>query len=119
MGPFGAGISAQRSYNQDGGRARASAQIIVDNPMLQAMAAMFANPTMAANSGYERLSIDGLNQPAFIKYDEDRKRGEVVILLAGRVYLKVSASRIESDDVLKDLANGWNIKKIKEVAEIQ
>jgi len=119
VGVMGMGISVNRRYRSDGGRGRASAQIIIDNPMIQAMAAMFANPALAQNSGFERLEVKGLAQPGYIKFDEDRKRGEAIILIAGRIFLKVQASRIEDEDVLRDLAAGWNIKRIKEIAEIQ
>jgi hypothetical protein len=119
IGVMGMGISVNKRYRADGGgRGRASAQIIIDNPMIQAMGAMFANPALAQNSGFERLEVKGLAQPGFIKFDEDRKRGEAIILIAGRVFLKVQASRIEDEDVLRNLAAGWNIKRIKEIAEI-
>lgn len=119
VGVMGMGISVNRRYRPDGGSGRASAQIIIDNPMIQAMAAMFANPALAQNSGFERLEVKGLAQPGYIKFDEDRKRGEAIILIAGRIFLKVQASRIENEDVLRNLAAGWNIKRIKEIAEIQ
>jgi hypothetical protein len=120
IGVMGMGISVQRRYRPDGGssRGRASAQLVIDNPMIQAMGAMFANPAMAQSSGYERLEVKGLAQPGFIKFDEDRKRGDAIILVAGRIFMKVEASNIESEDVLRKLVEGWNIKRIKEIAEI-
>jgi len=118
IGVMGMGISVRRRYQPDGrGRGRASAQLIIDNPMIQAMGAMFANPAMAQSSGYERLEVTGLAQPGFIKYDEDRKRGDAIILIAGRIFLKVEASNVENMDVLRALAAGWNVKRIKEIAE--
>ncbi|MEJ2122032.1 MAG: hypothetical protein P8Z76_15270 [Alphaproteobacteria bacterium] len=117
IGVMGMGISVNKRY-RSGSRGRASAQIIIDNPMIQAMGAMFANPALAQNSGFERLEVKGLAQPGYIKFDEDRKRGEAIILIAGRIFLKVEASRIEDEDVLRNLAAGWNIKRIKEIAEV-
>ncbi|MDH3232267.1 MAG: hypothetical protein OEQ29_01980 [Alphaproteobacteria bacterium] len=119
IGMMGLGISVQRRYRPDGGgRGRASAQLVVDNPMMQAMGAMFANPAMAQSSGYERLEVKGQAQPGFIKFDEDRKRGDAIILIGGRVFLKVEAMGVENEDVLRALVAGWNIKRIKEIAEI-
>jgi len=119
IGVMGMGISVQQRYRPDGGgRGRASAQLVIDNPMMQAMGAMFANPAMAQSSGYERLEVKGLAQPGFIKFDEDRKRGDAIILIAGRIFMKVAASNVENEDVLRALVSGWNIKRIKEIAEI-
>jgi hypothetical protein len=118
IGVMGLGITVTKRYRADGGRGRARAQLIIDNPMIQAMGAMFANPAMAQNSGYERMEVKGLAQPGFIKFDEDRKRGDAIILIAGRIFLKVEVSRVEDEDMLRDLANGWNIKRIKEIAEV-
>jgi hypothetical protein len=112
------GVSVQRRYSQDGGRGRASAQLVIDNPMIGAMATMFANPAIAQNAGYERLEVRGLAQPGFIKFNEDTKRGDAIILIAGRLFLKVEASNVEGEDVLRALVDGWNIKRIKEIAEI-
>jgi hypothetical protein len=118
VGMMGLGITVNQRYRADGGRGRATAQLVIDNPMIQAMGAMFANPAMAQSSGYDRLEVKGLAQPGFIKFDEDRKRGDAIILIAGRVFLKVHASNIEEEDVLRSLAAGWDIKRIKEIAEI-
>lgn len=118
VGVMGLGITVTRRYRPDDGRGSASAQIIIDNPMIQAMGAMFANPAMAQSSGYERLEVKGLAQPGYIKFDEDRKRGDAIILIAGRIFLKVQASRVEDEDVLRNLAAGWDIKRIKEITEI-
>lgn len=120
IGMMGLGISVQQRYEPDGGgRGRATAQLVIDNPMIQAMGAMFANPAMAQSSGYERLEVKGLALPGFIKFDEERKRGDAIILMAGRIFMKVEASNIENEEVLRKLAAGWNIKRIKEIAEIQ
>jgi hypothetical protein len=119
IGMMGMGITVQQHYQPDGGgRGRASAQLVIDNPMIQAMGAMFANPAMAQSSGYERLEVKGLAQPGFIKFDGDRKRGDAIIMIAGRIFLKVEASGVEDEAVLRKLADGWNIKRIKEIAEI-
>lgn len=118
IGVMGGGVTVSRRYRPSSGSGSATAQLIVDSPLLATMGAIYANPAMAQNAGYEQFDIDGLNQPAFYKFDEDRKRGEVVILIGGRVFMKVNVRRVESEDVLKGLAKGWNIKKIKEIAEL-
>lgn len=117
IGAMGYGVTVERRYREDGGRGTATAQLIVDNPMIQAMGAMFANPALAQNAGYDRLQVQG--QEAMIRFQEDRNRGEVVMLFAGRVFLKVEARNIDSEDVLEALAQGWDIAKIREVAELQ
>lgn len=119
VGMMGLGITVNKRYRSEEGRARATAQLVVDNPMIQAMGAMFANPAMAQSSGYERMEVKGLSQHGYIKFDEDRKRGEAIILIAGRVFLKIRARRIEDEDVLHTLVAGWDIERIKEIAEIR
>ena len=118
FGMMGGGVTVTKRYRPSSGSGSATAQMIIDSPLLATMGAIYGNPAMAQNAGYEPFEIDGLNQPAFIKFDEDRKRGEVVILIAGRIFLKVQVTRVADEDALKALGKGWNIKRIKEIAEI-
>lgn len=114
-----AGTTISRNYRQTDGRGRLSVQLIVDNPMMQAFAAMFANPQIAANAGFERVKLRDVREEALVKFNPDTKRGEAILLLAGRVFIKISGRRIESDGILRDLLEGWNYEELKKVAEIK
>lgn len=118
-GFFAAGTIITRNYRQEDGRGRITAQLIVDNPMMQAFAMMFANPQMAAASGFERIRVRGVRTDALMKYNDETKRGEAILLLAGRIFIKLGGQRIESDAILRDLLQGWNYEELKKVAEIR
>ena len=116
---FSAGTILTRHYRQEDGRGRVTAQLIVDNPMMQAFAAMFANPQIAAASGFERVRVRGVRADALLKYDPDTKQGEAILLLAGRIFIKLDGRRIENDGIIRDLLQGWNYEDLKKVADIR
>ncbi len=119
IGLFAAGTIITRNYRQQDGRGRITVQLAVDNPMMQAFAMMFANPQMAAASGFERIRVRGVRTDALIKYNPETKRGEAILLLAGRVFIKIGGQRIENDAILRDLLQSWNYEDLKKVAEIR
>ncbi len=112
------GFVMNRRYTQEGGRGRVTAQLIIDNPMITAMAGMFSNPAMAARMNYDRIQIEGGGE-AWVKYQEDRKSGEVVLVLAGRVFLKLTGRNIENQDVLTKLISTWDFATLKKTLGIQ
>lgn len=116
---FSAGTIITRRYRQQDGRGRVTAQLIVDNPMMQAFAAMFANPQIAAASGFERIRVRGVRSDALLKYNDETKRGEAILLLAGRIFIKIDGRRIDNDGIIRDLLETWNYEDLKKVAEIQ
>ena len=118
MGMFG-GTVVNRSYRQEGGRGRIKAELVVDNPMMQAFAQMFANPQLAAAGGYERARLRGVDDDALVKYDENTKRGEAILLMRGRVFIKVSGSNLESDEPLRAVLQGWKFKDLMTIADIK
>ncbi len=87
--------------------------------MMQAFAMMFANPQLAAASGFERLRVRGVSGDALLKFNPDRKRGEIILLLAGRIFIKLNGRQIESDEILRDLLQGWNFADLKAAADIK
>lgn len=107
------GLVVQRRYRQKGGRGTANAQLIADNPMVGMMVMMFTNPAVAQNAGYERVEVEGLPQGALIKFSEDRRRGDVVAMVGGRVFIKITGRNIDSDKVLRALIRNWNIASLK------
>jgi hypothetical protein len=110
------GTTVRRTYRQDGGRGRITAELVVDNPMVQAFVAMFTNPQMAATAGYDRARIKDLREEALVKYDADTRRGEMILLIGGRVFIKLTGRRIDSDDVLRGLLEAWDYDKLRAVA---
>lgn len=107
------GLVVQRRYRQTGGRGTANAQLIADNPMVSMMVMMFTNPAVAQNAGYERVDVEGLPQGALIKFDEGRRRGDVVAMVGGRAFIKIEARNVTDDKVLRGLIQGWKIAALK------
>ena len=87
--------------------------------MMQAFAQMFANPQLAAAGGYERARLRGVDDDALVKYDENTKRGEAILLMRGRVFIKVSGSNLESDEPLRAVLQGWKFKDLMTIADIK
>lgn len=113
------GMVIQRRYRETGGRGRVNAQLIVDNPMIAMMTMMFSNPNIAQNAGYERIEVEGLPQGALIRYQEGRKRGDLVAMLAGRAFLKLDARNVASDEILRDMIKRWEITALKKQLGLQ
>jgi len=82
MTAFGGGMMASAAYDCPGGRAEI--QLMADNQMVTAMAAMFANPSMLATQGkVSRV------QRAMVVATHD---GEVRSLIGGRILVQISGS---------------------------
>ena len=111
----GQGFILNRRYRQDGGRGSITAQLIVDNPMITAMSGVFSNPAMAARMQYDRVTIDGVGE-AWVKFEEGRNRGEAVLVIAGRIFIKLTARNIENRDVLVTMIKGWDVAAVKKTA---
>jgi hypothetical protein len=59
---FGGGSAISRTYSQDGGAGSIDAQLLVDNPMVQGLAAMLSSPMlMAAQPNMKRVRIQREN----------------------------------------------------------
>ena len=71
---FGSGLMITRRYEEQKGRGRITAELMVDSPMVQAFSAVFSLPVMIANDpGLERIRFGETN--AVLKWDADRRAG--------------------------------------------
>ena len=110
---FGGAMSIiQRKYAEESGRGRLEASLMTDNPMVQGMAAMFSNPAMiAAQPNLERVRIG--RESAIVKWEENRSRAEVTMLLDGRILLQVKGQQLDSPDVAVDLLRAWDLDAVR------
>ncbi|MDX1266064.1 MAG: hypothetical protein R3311_01720 [Oceanisphaera sp.] len=90
---FGGGINASRRYRKDGGNLEIS--ITKDSPLLQTMAMLFTNPSMAAMAGYRIKRIQG--QTAMMK--EESNSRELQMLIANRILIRFHAIGITEQDL--------------------
>lgn len=106
-------------YTKQGGRGRINAQLIVDNPAAQVYLNLFANPAYARAAGYDPVKIDGITEVAMVKFNDERNSGDLILLIKGRVLVKLTGRQIQSADVLTAMIKRWNMAKVKTIAGIK
>lgn len=79
---FGGGVAASATYRRDG--ETVEIQIVADNQMVAAMAAMFANPAMMGAAG----RVKRINRQKVVLAPD----GEIQALIDGRVLVTISGS---------------------------
>lgn len=115
---FGGGQMLGRKYQESGGKGRMEAQLIVDSPMMQAMSMMVANPAMASQMGYERVRLPGRREDAMLKWEANKASGEIVMVIAGRIMIRIEGKKLAAPDILKTMIKSWDIKALKSIAGI-
>ena len=111
----GGGSMLEREYQQEGGEGRLTAKLMIDNPMIQAMSAMFNNPALiAAQPNMERIRIG--RDSALLKWDPERGNAEVSFLMDGRILVQVDGQRLESSDPAVALLKAWDLDALREQA---
>ncbi|NAW13316.1 hypothetical protein E0702_11370 [Halomonas marinisediminis] len=109
----GGGSMLEREYRQDGGEGRLTAKLMIDNPMIQAMSAMFNNPALiAAQPNMERIRIG--RESAILKWDPDNGSAEASFLMDGRILMQVDGSRLESEAPAVELLKAWDLDAVRE-----
>ncbi|WP_058553652.1 hypothetical protein [Thiohalocapsa sp. ML1] len=107
------GTMLERTYNQTNGDGTMTAQLMIDNPMVQGMAALINNPMlMGAQPGVERLRIG--RETGMLKWEPDSGTAEATLLLDGRILMQVSGENLESADTAADLLTAWDIDAVRE-----
>jgi len=111
----GGGSMLEREYQQEGGEGRLTAKLMIDNPMIQAMSAMFNNPALiAAQPNMERIRIG--RDSALLKWNPERGSAEVSFLMDGRILVQVDGQRLESSDPAVALLKAWDLDAVREQA---
>ncbi len=106
------GTMLERKYSQDGGQGRMEATLMIDNPMIQGMAALFNNPAiMGAQANTERVRIG--RESAMVKWEANRSRAEATLLLDGRILIQVNGQNLDSPDVAVDLLRAWDLNAVR------
>lgn len=110
---IGGGITVTRGFQK--GEAALNASLLVDNPAVANILALFqpGNGAPAGDGGWRTVNIGG--ESALLRFDAANREGEIVMVIAGRAALQVEGSEIAADQVLIDLAQGWNLPAIKKL----
>lgn len=111
---FGAGgTSLERVYREEEGEGQLTASMMMDSPLIQSMGALFNNPAMiAAQPNMERVRLG--REAAVVKWEPERSRAEVTLLLDGRIMMQVKGNNIASQDVAVDLMRAWDLAAVRE-----
>ncbi len=107
---FGGGISTYREYRK--GPSRIKIEIITDSPLMQSMMGVLSNPMFATADGGKLERIN--REKAIVKYDEERQKGEIIIVVARRFLVKVEGQKVLPDE-LKAYAKAIDFKKLKKM----
>ncbi|MFP4137415.1 MAG: hypothetical protein ACLFSR_03565 [Halomonas sp.] len=106
------GTALTRRYSEDAGDGRLEASMMVDNPMVQAMSAMFNNPAMiSAQPNMDRVRIG--SERGILEWEPDRGQAELSLLLDGRILLQVQGENLESEDAALALMEAWDLDAVR------
>jgi len=94
---FGGGLSAEGRYHK-GEKGDVTVKIVTDSPLLQSMMMLVSNPMFATSNGSKLEKIK--NQTAIVKYEAQAKRGDVNVVVAGKILVTVEGSEVSLDDIM-------------------
>jgi hypothetical protein len=97
MAMFGGGLSAEGRYHK-GDKGDVTVKIVSDSPLLQGMMMLVSNPMFATSSGGKLEKIK--NQTAIVKYETQAKRGDINVVVAGKVLVTVEGNEVSQDDLM-------------------
>ncbi|MBS3669729.1 MULTISPECIES: hypothetical protein [Halomonadaceae] len=110
---MGGGAMLERYYSENGGDGELTASIMVDNPMIQGMAALFNNPAMlTAQPNTERVRMG--RESAIVTWEPSYSSAEVSLLLDGRILIQVEGTNLASQDTAVELMRSWDIGAVRE-----
>jgi len=93
---LGGGVTVSRDYTK--GPATVSVEIVSDSPVLQSVLMMIKNPVFAGAGGGKLETLKG--QRAIIKYDGNKKGGELYIVVASRFVVTIKGRQVTREDLL-------------------
>jgi hypothetical protein len=112
--PFAAGTMLSRTYRSAAGDGSIEAQLMSGGGFLQGLAGMFMNPqVVAAQPNAKRVRVGREN--AVVTYDAGAKSAQLVLDVGGKATIMLQGQDVASGDPLVELANRWDIKKVKEL----
>ena len=94
---FGGGLSAEGRYHK-GDKGDITVKIVTDSPLLQSMMMLISNPMFATSSGGKLEKIK--NQTAIVKYEAPGKRGDINVVVAGKVLVTVEGNDVSQDELM-------------------
>ncbi|KAA2214785.1 hypothetical protein [Teichococcus oryzae] len=105
---MGGGVMVARSYTR-GDDSEIKATVIVDSPLIQALAAMAKNPAMLGSNA-KRVRIGGDN--AILEREADSDEAELT-LVRNNVAVKLEGSGLKDAEILTALMKGFDLAKLQ------
>jgi hypothetical protein len=110
---IGGGLAVTRGYQK--GDAALSASLIVDNPSVANTVALFQSSGGPPPGEVGWKSVKVGNEEAMIRYNAANREGEIASAIENRAALQIEGSEIGSEQVLIDIAQGWNFALLKKL----
>lgn len=115
---LGGGVMVTQRYLERKGEGKITAELMVDSPLVQAFSAVFTNPIMiSSDPDLERVRLDGMT--ALLKWNADRRAGDISLSLDGRVLIKLIGDSLKDKTVLLDLMRAWDLEAVRDVASLR
>ena len=113
--PVFGGTMLQRTYRQNGGHGSIRAQLIAGGSFLQGLATMLMNPqVLAAQPNARRIRVG--RESGVVTFDPGDRSGQLMLDLGGKVSITLEGSGLEGEQPMLELAQGWDLKKVKALA---
>lgn len=93
---LGGGVTVSRDYTK--GSSSVSVEIVSDSPVLQSVLVMINNPMFAGAGGGKLETVKG--QRAIIKYENNKKSGELYIVVGSRFVVTIKGRQATREDML-------------------
>jgi ethanolamine utilization protein EutA (predicted chaperonin) len=106
-GMFGGGSTISRTYKKF--KAKVVISIVTDSPLLQGLGSIMGNPMFSSGGKLKRIN----REKATIKYNSQKKSGEVTLMLDKRFLITVKGTKV-SEEELVNYTKAIDFKKIKE-----
>lgn len=108
----GGGLEVTEAYSK--GDATLNASLIIDNPAVAASLAMVQDAArQAPRPGWSKIKLG--SDDALLRFDPQTRAGEVVMVIGDRALLQIEGNEITKDDVLVEMARGWNVGALKKL----
>jgi hypothetical protein len=108
----GGGLSVTQAYSK--GESTLNASLIVDNPAVGVSASLFLDGARQAEQpGWSRIKSGG--DDVLMRFDPATRAGEVLMVIGDRALLQVEGNEIEKNDVLLEIAKGWNVGALRKL----
>jgi|SRR5690554_3269980 len=112
IGMLGGGTILEKHYVEEGGQGIIEVTLMLDSPMAQGLGAMLSNPALiGVQPNAERVRVG--RETATLTWEVDRRSAEAMMMLDGRILLRLEGSNLSSADPVRDLLQTWDLDALR------